>query len=66
MTMIKENLSFEERWAISLLIELVRDAHVLVPDNNSGDDDELVTNGEVLDLYTFKKSDWNVCLAAID
>lgn len=64
--MIKEKLSFEERWAISQLIELVRDANVLVPDNNFGSEDNLVTTGEVLDLYSFNKSDWDLCLAAVE
>ena len=66
MVMIKENLSFEERWAIAHLIELVRDAKVLVPDNTFGSEDNLVTTGEVLDLHSFNKSDWDLCLAAID
>ncbi len=63
--MLKENLSFEERWAIEQLIELVRDAKVLVPDNNGGSEDNLVTTGETLDLYSFNKSDWELCLNAI-
>lgn len=63
--MLKENLSFEERWAIEHLIELVRDAKVLVPDNNEGSEDNLVTTGETLDLYLFNKSDWELCLNAI-
>lgn len=60
--MLKENLSFEERWAIEQLIELVRDAKVLVPDNS---EDNLVTTGETLDLYSFNKLDWELCLNAI-
>lgn len=64
--MIKENLSFEERWAITMLIELVRDANVLVPDNNFGSEENMVTNGETLDLYSFNKSDWDLCLKALE
>lgn len=63
--MLKENLSFEERCAIEQLIELVRDAKVLVPDNNEGSEDNLVTTGETLDLYSFNKSDWELCLNSI-
>jgi hypothetical protein len=51
--------------AIESLIELVRDARVLVQDNNEGSEDNLVTTGETLDLYSFNKSDWELCLNAI-
>lgn len=63
--MLKENLSFEERWAIGLLIELVRDARVLVPDDNFGSEENMVTTGETLDLYSFNKSDWELCINSI-
>lgn len=64
--MIKENLSLEERWAITQLIELVREANILVPDDNFGSEDNLVTTGQTLDLYSFNKSDWDLCLNAIE
>lgn len=63
--MLRENLSIEERMAIESLIELVRDARVLIPDDNIGSDDNMITTGETLDLYSFDKSDWNLCLNAI-
>ena len=63
--MLKENLSIDERLAIELLIELVRDARVLIQDNNFGSEDNMVTTGETLDLYSFNKSDWELCLNAI-
>lgn len=63
--MLKENLSFEERWAIGLLIELVRDARVLVPDDNFGSEENMVTTGETLDLHSFNKSDWELCINSI-
>ena len=64
--MLKENLSIDERIAIECLIELVRDARVLVQDNNFGSEDNMVTTGETLDLYSFNKSDWELCLNAIN
>lgn len=64
--MLKENLSIDERIAIESLIELVRDARVLVQDNNFGSEDNMVTTGETLDLYSFDKSDWELCLNAIN
>ena len=64
--MIKENLSLEERIAIASLIELVRDANVLVPDDNYGSEDNMVTTGKTLDLYSFNKSDWELCLKTIE
>lgn len=64
--MLKENLSIDERIAIESLIELVRDARVLVQDNNFGSEDNMVTTGETLDLYSFNKSDWELCLNAIN
>lgn len=65
--MLKENLSFEERWAISQLIELVRDANVLVPDDSeSSGDGWLRTTGEVLDLYSLEEKEWELCLKAIE
>jgi hypothetical protein len=64
--MIKEHLNVEERIAISLLIELVRDAEVLVQDNNFGSEDNMVTTGKTLDLYSFNKSDWQICLKALE
>lgn len=63
--MVKEYLNVEERIAISLLIELVRDAEVLVQDNNFGSEDNMVTTGKTLDLYSFNKSDWEICLKAL-
>lgn len=64
--MLKENLSFEERLAIEQLIELVRDANVLVPDDSEfSNDGWLRTTGEVLDLYSFEEKDWELCLKAI-
>ena len=63
--MLKENLSIDERLAIESLIELVRDARVLIQDNNFGSEDNMVTTGETLDLYSFNKSDWELCLNAI-
>lgn len=64
--MVKEYLNVEERIAISLLIELVRDAEVLVQDNNFGSEDNMVTTGKPLDLYSFNKSDWEICLNALN
>ena len=65
--MIKKNLSFEERWAISQLIELVRDANILVPDDSEFSSDGMLrTTGEVLDLYSIDKKDWELCLKAIE
>lgn len=64
--MLKENLSIDERIAIECLIELVRDARVLVQDNNFGSEDNMVTTGETLDLYSFNKSDWELCLNTIN
>jgi len=64
--MLKENLSIDERIAIECLIELVRDARVLVQDNNFGSEDNMVTTGETLDLYSFNKSDWELCMNAIN
>lgn len=64
--MVKEHLNVEERIAISLLIELVRDAEVLVQDDNFGSEDNMVTTGKTLDLYSFNKSDWQTCLKALE
>lgn len=64
--MIKERLSVDERIALSLLVELVRDANVLVQDNTFGSEDNMVTNGQPLDLHSFNKSDWELCLKALD
>ena len=64
--MVKEHLNVEERIAISLLIELVRDAEVLVQDDNFGSEDNMVTTGKTLDLYSFNKSDWQICLKALE
>lgn len=65
--MIKENLSFEERWAVTQLIELVRDANILVHDDSEFSNDGMLrTTGEVLDLYSFDEKDWELCLKAIE
>jgi hypothetical protein len=64
--MVKEHLNVEERIAISLLIELVRDAEVLVDDDTFGSEDNMVTTGKPLDLYSFNKSDWQICLKALE
>lgn len=64
--MIKEHLNVEERIAISLLIELVRDAEVLVDDDTFGSEDNMVTTDKTLDLHSFNKSDWQICLKALE
>jgi hypothetical protein len=64
--MIKEHLNVEERIAISLLIELVRDAEVLVDDDTFGSENNMVTTGKTLDLHSFNKSDWQICLKALE
>ena len=65
--MLKINLSIEERMAIESLIELVRDANILVHDDSEFSDDGMLrTTGEVLDLYSFDEKDWELCLKAIE
>lgn len=63
--MIKENLSVEERIALTMLMEIVRDANVFVQDNNYGCDN-MVTTGRTLDLYSLNKSDYEICMKLLN
>lgn len=62
--MIKKNLSVEERMALAELVEMCRDLHIFVDENE--EDDCLCTTGEPLDLYCFFKKDWELCLNAME
>lgn len=61
---IKEHLSFEERWAIGNLIELCKDVNLFVDDDEESD--WLHTTGETLNLESIDKKDWELCLKALE
>ena len=62
--MIKEHLSIEERMALGYLVELCKKVNLLIEDE--GDSDWLITNGEPLDLESYEKKDWDLCLKALE
>jgi len=62
--MIKEHLSVEERLALGYLVELCKRVNLLVEDD--GDSEWLITNGEPLDIESIEKSDWELCLNALE
>lgn len=62
--MIKEHLSVEERLALGYLVELCKSVNLLV--ESDCDSDWLITNGEPLDLESFEKKEWELCLNALE
>ena len=58
----KEKLSCDHEIALTNLIELVRDIGLFELDD---DGEDLHTTGKTLDLESFDKNDWLLCLDAI-
>ena len=61
MMLNKEKLSCDHEIALTNLIELVRDIGLF----EESDEDWLITTGKTLDLESFSKNDWLLCLDAI-
>ena len=63
MMLDREQLSCDHEIALTNLIELVRDLGIFEEDES--DDTSLITTGKTLNLETFSKNDWLLCLDAI-
>ena len=58
----RNKLTCDHEIALTNLIELVRDVNLF---EEGGDDEFLYTTGKTLNLESFDKNDWLLCLDAI-